>query len=49
MSRIKMMGLCLVAVFALTALAASAASAASPEFRTCIKATEKVALLSVWG
>lgn len=37
MRRIKMMGLCLVAVFALTAVAVSSASAALPEFKVCAK------------
>jgi hypothetical protein len=41
MRRIKMMGLCLVAVCALAAVAVSSASAALPEFKVCVKA-EKV-------
>lgn len=40
MRRIKMMGLCLVAVVALTAVAVSSASAALPEFKVCAKATK---------
>jgi hypothetical protein len=38
MRRIKMMGLCLVAVLALAAVAVSSASAALPEYKTCVKA-----------
>jgi hypothetical protein len=41
MRRIKMMGLCLVAVFAIAAVAVSSASAALPEYKVCAKA-EKV-------
>jgi hypothetical protein len=41
MKRIRIMGLCLVAMFAISAAMASASSAASPEFKTCVKATEK--------
>jgi hypothetical protein len=41
MKRIKVMGLCLVALFALTAAAASSASAASPEYKVCAKAAVK--------
>jgi len=41
MKRFKVMGLCLVAVFALSALVASAASAALPEYATCSKAEPK--------
>jgi hypothetical protein len=41
MKRIRIVGLCLVAVFALSAIVAGGASAASPEYKTCIKATEK--------
>ncbi len=37
MRRIKMMGLCLVAVVALSAVAVSSASAALPEFKVCAK------------
>jgi hypothetical protein len=37
MKRFKIVGLCLVAVFALTALVASSASAALPEYRACVK------------
>jgi hypothetical protein len=37
MKRIKIVGLCLVAVFAFTALAASAASAAEPAYFACVK------------
>jgi hypothetical protein len=37
MKRIKIVGMCLVAVFALSALVASSASAA-PEYKTCVKA-----------
>jgi hypothetical protein len=37
MRRMKMMGLCLVALFALTAVAVSSASAASPAFYECAK------------
>jgi hypothetical protein len=37
MRRIKMMGLCLVAVVALTAVAVSSASAALPEYKVCGK------------
>jgi hypothetical protein len=40
MRRIKMMGLCLVAVLALAAVAVSSASAALPEYRTCVKAAK---------
>ncbi len=40
MRRIKMMGLCLVAVVALTAVAVSSASAALPEFKVCAKAAK---------
>jgi hypothetical protein len=38
MKRIRIMGLCLVAVFALAAVVASAASAAAPEYLICGKA-----------
>jgi hypothetical protein len=41
MKRIRIVGLCLIAVFALSAVAASAASAAPPEFFTCVKAVPK--------
>lgn len=41
MRRIKMMGLCLVAVFALAGVAVSSASAELPEFQVCAKA-EKI-------
>lgn len=37
MKRIRMMGLCLVAAFALSAIAVSSASAAPPEFKVCAK------------
>jgi hypothetical protein len=37
MKRIRIVGLCLVAVFAMTAVAASSASAAGPEYFTCGK------------
>jgi hypothetical protein len=40
MRRIKMMGLCLVAVLALAAVAVSSASAALPEYKVCAKATK---------
>ena len=41
MKRIRTIGFCLVAVFAVTALAAASASAAEPpEFKTCVKATK---------
>jgi len=38
MKRTRIVGMCLVAVFALSALVASSASAAPPEYKTCIKA-----------
>ncbi len=38
MKSIRIVGLCLAAVFALSAVLASGASAASPEFKTCVKA-----------
>jgi hypothetical protein len=41
MRRIKIAGLCLVAVFAIAATAASTASAAAPEFGRCKKVTPK--------
>jgi hypothetical protein len=41
MRRMKMMGLCLVALFALTAVAVSSASAAEPAFYECHKLTAK--------
>jgi hypothetical protein len=41
MKRIRIVGLCLIAVFALSAVASSAASAAPPEFFTCVKAVPK--------
>ncbi len=41
MKSIKVMGLCLVAAFALSAMAVASASAAAPEYKTCLKA-EKV-------
>jgi len=41
MRRMKMMGLCLVALFALTAVAVSSASAAEPAFYECHKLTSK--------
>jgi hypothetical protein len=37
MKRIKIVGLCLIAVFAMTAVAAASASAAGPEYFTCAK------------
>jgi hypothetical protein len=37
MKRIKIVGLCLTAVFAMTAVAAASASAAGPEYFTCAK------------
>ncbi len=40
MRRIKMMGLCLVAVVALAAVAVSSASAALPEYQVCAKAAK---------
>jgi hypothetical protein len=40
MRRIKIVGLCLVAVFALGALTAGSASATAPEFGRCLKGTE---------
>src|ERR1700742_3734355 len=40
MRRIKMMGLCLVAVLAVAAVAVSSASAALPEYKVCAKATK---------
>jgi hypothetical protein len=40
MKRIRIVGLCLVAVFALSALVASSASAALPEFKVCGKAAK---------
>jgi len=40
MKRTRIVGMCLVAVFALSALVASAASAAPPEYKTCIKAAK---------
>jgi hypothetical protein len=40
MRRIKMMGLCLVAVLAVAAVAVSSASAALPEYKTCVKAAK---------
>jgi hypothetical protein len=41
MKRMKIVGLCLIAVFAFTALAAGSASAASPEYKVCAKAAVK--------
>jgi hypothetical protein len=41
MKRFKVIGLCLVAVFALSAVLAAGASAAAPEFFTCLKAPTK--------
>ncbi len=41
MKRFKIVGLCLIAVFALTAVFAGSASAAAPEYFTCLKATTK--------
>jgi hypothetical protein len=41
MRRTRIVGLCLVAVFALTAIMASSASAAAPEFGRCLKVTPK--------
>ncbi len=40
MRRIKMMGLCLVVVFAVAAVAVSSASAALPEYKVCAKAAK---------
>lgn len=40
MKRIRMVGLCLVAVFAMTAVAAASASAAAPEYLVCGKAAK---------
>jgi len=40
MRRFKIVGLCLIAVFAVTAFAASAASAALPEYKVCAKAAK---------
>ena len=40
MKRIRILGLALIAVFAMSAVAVSSASAA-PEYKTCVKATEK--------
>jgi hypothetical protein len=40
MRRFKIVGLCLIAVFAVTAFASSAASAALPEFKVCAKAVK---------
>ena len=37
MRSIKVMGLCLVAAFALSAVAVASASAAAPEYKTCVK------------
>jgi len=48
MKRIRIVGMCLVAVFALGAIIASAASAAAPEYQTCVKA-EKVGKLYPHG
>ena len=39
--RLKIMGLCLVAVFAMTALVSASASAAEPAFYECHKLTAK--------
>jgi hypothetical protein len=41
MRHIRIMGLCLVAVFAMSAVAAASASAAEPEFLVCKKVAEK--------
>jgi hypothetical protein len=41
MRRIKIVGLCLVAVFALAAMTAGSASATAPEFGRCLKVTPK--------
>ena len=42
MRRIRIAGLCLVAVFAMSAIASATASAEAPEFGQCLKnATEK--------
>jgi hypothetical protein len=41
MKRIKIMGLCLVALFAMSAVMSAGAQAA-PEFKLCVKATEKL-------
>ena len=41
MKRIRVVGLCLVAMFAMSAIVASAASAAAPEFQICAKSKSK--------
>lgn len=41
MNRIRIVGLCLIAVFAITAVAAGTASASFPEYKTCVKAAVK--------
>jgi hypothetical protein len=41
MRRIRIVGLCLVAVFAMSAVVATGASAANPEYGRCLKATPK--------
>jgi hypothetical protein len=41
MKRIRIAGLCLVAVFAFSAIVTGSASAAAPEYKTCIKAVPK--------
>jgi hypothetical protein len=41
MKRIRIVGLCLMAVFALGAVAAASASAGPPEYKTCVKASPK--------
>ena len=40
MKRFKVVGLCLVAVFAFSAIIASGASAALPEYKVCGKAAK---------
>ena len=43
MTRIRMIGLCLVAVFAMSAVVAASASAALPEYKACGKAAKNLA------
>jgi hypothetical protein len=40
MGRVRLVGVCLVAAFALGAIAAASASAAAPEYGRCVKATQ---------
>ncbi len=42
MKSMRILGLCLAAVFALSAIAVSSAAAAQPEYKTCGKATKIV-------